>query len=131
MQNKINQKIPIAKMDELIAAVKDSGGGGSKIYRHSIRVSYDGYPGTHDEYSFQIYSTESNKATSSLDVERLVQGYRCISVNLYTLQLYVSPSTPYFGLALEFSNGIGVLYYNYTNIITVPLTFISDTVIEI
>lgn len=37
MQNKINQKVPIAKMDELIAAVKESGGGG-KLYRHNITI---------------------------------------------------------------------------------------------
>lgn len=37
MQNKINQKVPIAKMDELITAIKESGGGG-KLYRHHIRL---------------------------------------------------------------------------------------------
>ena len=41
MQNKINQKVPIAKMDELIAAVKESGGGGSgKIYQHKVTMTF-------------------------------------------------------------------------------------------
>lgn len=40
MQNKINQKVPIAKMDELIKAIKESGGGGGKLYRHNIFIRY-------------------------------------------------------------------------------------------
>ena len=40
MQNKINQKVPIAKMDELIAAIKESGGGG-KMYMHRLYVVLD------------------------------------------------------------------------------------------
>ena len=40
MQNKINQKVPIAKMDELIAAVKESGGGGSKLYQHRVTMTF-------------------------------------------------------------------------------------------
>jgi hypothetical protein len=43
MQNKINQKVPIAKMDELIAAIRESGGGdggSGKLYQHKINISF-------------------------------------------------------------------------------------------
>lgn len=64
MQNKINQKVPIAKMDELITAIRESGGGGgSKLYLHvypitSKTLDDSGFTVTFYSYSSTRYSVD-------------------------------------------------------------------------
>lgn len=64
MQNKINQKVPIAKMDELIAAIKESGGGGSKWYRHKVTIFLKKNGSTSGTLYFSFISTSDVNVTN-------------------------------------------------------------------
>lgn len=126
MQNKINQKVPIAKMDELIAAVK---GKSTPLYQHIIQVSYDGYP---DEQLgwFTIISKQKTIVTNQDMLYILFVN--AISVCPENLLLQVSPSAPYTTFGISFSNNecIAVIFYS-NSIDSYVLTFVSDTVTEI
>lgn len=62
MQNKINQKVPIAKMDELITAIRESGGGGGKLYKHSVGVKF-GTSGKTGDGKIILYNKSPDKIT--------------------------------------------------------------------
>lgn len=64
MQNKINQKVPIAKMDELITAIRESGGGGNKIYRHYLTLELLGSSDTPGAFAY-YYSSDNTPITTA------------------------------------------------------------------
>lgn len=129
MQNKINQKIPIAKMDELIAAVKDSGGGGSKIYRHNLSVSIDGvrYPS-----SSNFYSTNSFPCS-------LLNDFKELLGNTFSLALCggstTTSSSSFVPNSLNNNYVEGILISTSGSVSTVTYSwdklYIADTVTEI
>lgn len=69
MQNKINQKVPIAKMDELIKAIKESGGGIGKLYQH--KIAYTNINGDIFGYS-TFYSSKNLQCSSLSDLKTLL-----------------------------------------------------------
>lgn len=89
MQNKINQKVPIAKMDELIAAVKESGGGGgSKLYLHNVTFPDDSSTATNPNFEaeYNLNIRIINNDNTPITFESLHTAYRSnniISINGY------------------------------------------------
>lgn len=111
MQNKINQKVPIAKMDELIAAIKESGGGGGKLYRHDISFYETGSDGS---YLCHVYCTLYNTDPT-----------------IYEGKSYVINALPYKTIAVTgFVNAAAVISMfcsQGTNTITVDYIDTSET----
>lgn len=126
MQNKINQKIPIAKMDELIAAVKNSK---NKYYLHTLHFTFDGYMITQNAYFYYV----SKSSTPSTDDYVAFTNLCNAPFSNTATRLWVAPSRAYVSNWI-YANDMGV--YIVTLGIegkanTYTLTFISDTVTEL
>lgn len=128
MQNKINQKVPIAKMDELIAAVKESGGGGgSKLYLHNTKFRYQ-FMST-DIYCYVKYISTSNIAVT--DMSEFITGLRGSYAVNDKVSLQVSPSSPYTSIGfISTDSKVGFLYWDNTKVTLQEVTFVDDTVTE-
>lgn len=90
MQNKINQKVPIAKMDELITAIRESGGGGGKLYLHNVTFPDDSStttnPNFDGEYNLNIRII--NNDNTPITFESLRAAYKSnniVSINGYCI----------------------------------------------
>lgn len=100
MQNKINQKVPIAKMDELITAIRESGGdSGGKLYQHKISMSFttSGKSGTG---TVIIYSKSPDVITD------LTANYIANSLSIIYPRVYIYNS--FFDIIYIVGNGYAI-----------------------
>ena len=128
MQNKINQKVPIAKMDELIAAIKENGGGGSKLYLHNVKLTYQ-FMST-DVYAYVKYISADNIQVT--DMSEFITGLRGSYAVNDKSSLQVSPSAAYTSIGfLSTDVHTGFAYWDNTKVAFQEVTFVDDTVTEL
>lgn len=128
MQNKVLNEVAIEQMDELIAAVKESGGGGgSKLYKHSVSVKC-GVSGKTGDGIIILYNKSPDKITLLTNT--------VVSNSLSVIYPRVYIYNAFFNIMSITSNNSAIAFqesqtgYDVTHS-TLDLTDIDDTVTTI